>query len=58
MLGSSKMSVGGLGIDAKVEERLKIIFKKLFFEFSRRGGHNFSWRAHLLGWGDEMEGEM
>jgi hypothetical protein len=58
MLGSRKMSVGGLGIDAKVEERFKIIFFKLFFEFSRRGGCNSSWRAHLLGWGDEMEGEM
>jgi hypothetical protein len=33
MLGSSKMSVGGLGIDAKVKERFKIIF-----EFSRRRG--------------------
>jgi hypothetical protein len=31
MLGSSKMSVGGLGIDAKVEERFKIKKFKLFF---------------------------
>jgi hypothetical protein len=31
MLGSSKMSVGGLGIDAKVEERFKIIFLKIIF---------------------------
>jgi hypothetical protein len=38
MLGSSKMSVGGLGIDAKVEERFKIIFLKIIFEFSRRRG--------------------
>ena len=54
MLGSSKMSVGGLGIDAKVEERFKIIF----LSFLEEGGRNSSWRAHLLGWGDEMEGEV
>ena len=55
MLGSSKMSVGGLGIDAKVEERFKTIFFKLFLSFLKEGERNSSWRAHLLGWGDEWK---
>ena len=55
MLGSRKKSVGDLGIDAKEEERFKIIFKKLFVSFLVEGGRNSSWRAHLLGWGDEWK---
>jgi hypothetical protein len=37
------------GIRAKASEESQIIFKNYFVEFQEEGGHNSSWRAHLLG---------
>jgi hypothetical protein len=49
MLGSRKRGVGGLEIDAKVDERVQIIFKKIFGKFLDGGGHTSNRRVSLFG---------